>query len=81
MSNSSTNLLQDAINRLENATIRRTSNSFLLNIFLLGLLFLVVRLTYFDPFALGIYTSIYFKTLYIYCRFIGGPHIILLNVL
>ncbi|KJA17370.1 hypothetical protein HYPSUDRAFT_206202 [Hypholoma sublateritium FD-334 SS-4] len=49
MSNNSTELLQDAANLFQDATIHYMYNSFLMNILLLG-----------------IYTSIYFETLYIY---------------
>ena len=82
-----TNILQDAINRLEDGTIHHLYNSFLVNILLLGRLFLricynldsAVRLL--ETFHLGIYTTIYFETLYIYCKFINGPRIIVYNLL
>ena len=79
-----TNILQDAINRLGDGTIHHLYNSLLVNILLLGRLFLrnldsEFRLL--ETFHLGIYTTIYFETLYIYCKFINGPRIIVYNVL
>ncbi len=73
MSNNSTDPLQGAINRLEDATIRRFSNSFLLNILLLGMSFPIIHVSHvLKNFLPGIYTAIFSGTLYIYCKHAHG---------
>ena len=64
---------QDAINHLEDATIDWVYNSFLLNILLLGMLLSILIFGIPETSVPGIYTGIYFGTLYIYCKHARGP--------